>query len=145
MYKHGMCRTPIYESWKSMKARCSNPKNPAYKNYGLRGITVCKRWLTFSNFYADMGNPQKGKSLDRKNNNLGYSKKNCRWATPTQQSANSRRVRFVSFKGKKYYITEFCREFGISYATIRTRLSRGWNINKAISQKVRKYDNRISR
>lgn len=140
MYRHGMSRTAIYETWKSMRARCNNVNNPAYKNYGGRGIRVCKRWDTFNNFFSDMGNAPSGKTLDRKNNNLGYSKANCRWATRMQQSANSRLLRVVVYKGKKYHITEFCRSFRISYGTIRSRLQRGWEVHRAINQPIGKYD-----
>lgn len=81
-----------YNSWRSMKQRCLNPKHNQYHNYGGRGIKIAPRWLDFANFLADMGErPSKGHSIDRKNNNGNYNKTNCRWATWEQQAGNRRR------------------------------------------------------
>ena len=82
-----------------MKTRCYNKKRKCYKNYGERGITVCNDWLSFENFYRDMNNSmeehikvygKKNTSIDRINNNKGYSPKNCRWATCKEQRINQR-------------------------------------------------------
>ena len=75
-----------------MIQRCTDPNHKYYSNYGGRGITIDPRWLTFENFYEDMGERPQGTSLDRENNDLGYFKDNCRWATRTEQ-ANNRRPR----------------------------------------------------
>lgn len=82
-----------YSSWQHMKDRCLNPKNKYYKNYGERGITVCDRWMTFENFLDDMGDRTKELSLDRIDNNKGYSKENCKWSTRKEQMNNTRRNR----------------------------------------------------
>lgn len=89
---HGMSKTLIYKIWKSMNQRCDNPNNTGYKDYGGRGIKVCKRWRSsFENFYADVGDPPEGKSLDRwPDNDGGYEPKNWRWATSSQQKFNRR-------------------------------------------------------
>ena len=84
---HGMHKTSIYSVWQEMKSRC-NLSNRAHKHYADRGISVCKRWEKFENFYADMGDSN-GLELDRKDNNKGYSKENCRWTTRTVQMRNT--------------------------------------------------------
>lgn len=85
---------PLYTTYKLLKYRCLNPKSKDFKNYGGRGITICERWLGvtgFSNFCEDMGEkPTKKHSIDRMDNNKGYEKNNCRWATASEQNLNTR-------------------------------------------------------
>ena len=85
--------SPTYISWAGMLTRCRNSKQRCYTNYGGRGITVCKRWLTFKNFLADMGERPAGLTLDRINNDGNYEPKNCRWATLKEQRNNQRAPR----------------------------------------------------
>ena len=81
---------PTRASWYNMHHRCYNSGNPQYKDYGGRGITVCDEWFHYPTFLADMGERPKNKTLDRKDNNQGYSKDNCYWATPVEQNNNRR-------------------------------------------------------
>ena len=90
---HGMRNTPEYRSWTAMMTRCGNPKHVQYASYGGRGITVCDRWKSFKNFYADMGPRPSGMSLDRVNIGLGYFLGNCKWSTPKEQANNRRSPR----------------------------------------------------
>jgi hypothetical protein len=96
---HGKTGSPVYHAWLAMIARCTNPNNPSYKNYGARGITIDPRWLTFENFYEDMGDPPQGTSIDRIENDEGYFSGNCQWSTRSQQNANRRGYGHSSFKG----------------------------------------------
>lgn len=89
---HGQSKTATYDIWAGMIGRCTNPNDSVWEYYGGRGIKVCRRWRKFENFFADMGERPTGRSLDRKNNDQGYSPGNCHWATKKQQ-ANNRRPR----------------------------------------------------
>ena len=93
--KHGHCTgkySKTYMVWGSMLQRMTNPKNKAYHRYGGRGLILDPRWLQFENFLADMGEKPEGLTLERKENNLGYSKANCKWATYKEQ-ANNRKIK----------------------------------------------------
>lgn len=89
---HGMSKKPEYSVWVSLKGRCNNKNNTAYKNYGGRGIKICERWSkSFANFYNDMGSkPKKEYSIDRIDTNGNYEPKNCRWTTNIIQGRNQR-------------------------------------------------------
>ncbi len=90
---HGLTSHKFYMTWKLMTYRCNNHKNADYKNYGARGITVCEEWLDIKNFvvWAEQTHPNiSGVSLDRIDNDLGYSPENCRWADKVTQAINQR-------------------------------------------------------
>jgi hypothetical protein len=86
------CLKLTYYSWKHMIERCTNKNHRQYKDYGGRGISVCQRWRdSFSDFVTDMGRKPEGTTLDRKNNDAGYYKGNCKWATGKEQAKNRRK------------------------------------------------------
>ena len=94
--KHGKCRTPEYFTWKNMRQRCFDKNQICYKNYGGRGISVCKRWDDFEAFAKDMGRkPTPKHTIERINNELGYSPENCKWATMKEQQNNKRKPNLV--------------------------------------------------
>lgn len=122
-----------YQSWSSMIQRCTNINNTEYKNYGNRGIRVCERWTKFVNFLADMGEPQTSRhSLDRIDNNKGYNKLNCRWATPKQQARNKQNNRLITFNNKTQCLAAWAEDMGIAQRLIWKRLSRGWSPKRAL-------------
>lgn len=126
--RNGMSTSPEYKVWRAMMDRCTNPEAQAYKNYGGRGITVCERWLSFENFLDDMGRRPHGLSIERKDNNLGYSKDNCVWATSHAQAGNTRRSIRVTLNGRTQSLAAWVREIGVvPYATVQSRIRRyGW-------------------
>lgn len=129
---HGRTGTPIYHTWVSMRDRCNNSNNKRYPAYGGRGITVCERWSSFENFYEDMGERPKGKTLDRKDNNGNYEKDNCRWATKVEQSRNQRTNKMLSYKGKTQCLAAWCEELELPYNRTKLRLTRyNWSVEGA--------------
>lgn len=131
---HGMSNTPTYTSYHAMVKRCNNPNDPAYPNYGGRGVTVCDRWLErFENFLEDMGNRPKDTSIDRINNEKGYSKENCRWSNRTEQQNNTRSNRKISYKGRDYSVKEVSEKTGIGISSIRSRIQLGWTDEEIIT------------
>jgi len=123
---HGMAGSETYTTWHMMRQRCENKNHAAYKNYGGRGIVVCERWKEFTNFLNDMGVRPKGTTLDRKNNNEGYSKTNCHWIPQTDQGKNTRYSKWWFIDGKKYdSLTNAALGEQVTRATI-VRWCHGW-------------------
>ena len=121
--KHGMYGTREYETWHQMVQRTTNPKNTNWEDYGKRGITIDPEWLKFENFYKDMGpRPEGTYTLDRENNNLGYNKENCRWATKVEQTSNRRNTAFIEYKGELIPRALAAKRAGIPLYTLNNRL-----------------------
>lgn len=116
-------------SYKAMIQRCCNPQNENFPRYGGRGITVCDRWRKFANFKEDMYPPwSAGLTLDRIDNNGGYSTVNCRWATVEEQARNKSNNVNVEHNGQTLCITDLAKSLNISRQTLYSRNRRGKNI-----------------
>ena len=95
---------------------------------------MCKRWLnSFAQFYADVGDRPANLTLDRINNNRGYSPSNVRWVSIADNNRNSRRCVMVKIDGVEKPINVWCREFGVPYVTFKQRRRNGWDLVKAVS------------
>ncbi len=148
--KHGACRggvlLPEYRVWAHMRERCESRTSKDYKNYGGRGIGVCRRWASFANFYKDMGKrPTRLHTIERIKNHLGYAPKNCRWATPQEQANNRRVSLYLLWRGQKKTVAQWARELGMPMVTLWVRVRRlGWSADRALSTPVRRYGRVVS-
>lgn len=130
---HGMRHTPEYRAWANARARCYNSKCQGYKNYGGKGITVCERWRTFENFFADMGlRPSADHSIDRKDNFGNFEPGNCRWATRIEQNNKRSIYRLLTHNGRTMTMAQWGRERGYKKNVIPDRLKRGWSVAESI-------------
>ncbi len=132
---HGLGTTPEYSLWKSMIQRCGNPEDAAFSNYGGRGISVCDRWLDFETFLSDLGPRPKGMTLERKNNDAGYSPDNVKWATWKEQSRNKRTSRFMETPWGRMTVAEAAERAGISLNRFKSRMNGGWTMNDLFDPK----------
>ena len=126
-HTHGMSKTQTYSAWSKMIGRCQNVNDEFHrKHYIERGITVCERWKRFENFFADMGVCPEGMTLERKDNDKGYSPDNCKWATRREQCYNRRSNRRNTFNGETLTQTEIALKTGRSKSTIYRRMKLGF-------------------
>ena len=133
-HKHGLRSTRLYTIHFLMVRRCENPNTDDYKNYGARGITVCDSWKGkngFINFYKwSMEHGYKNDlTIDRIDNNKGYSPDNCRWVTREVQNNNRRNTRYVTVNGETDTVSRLARKYEIPYETL-LRYSKGRKIDK---------------
>lgn len=139
--KHRKSKTSEYRIWIDIRRRCLDPRINGYVNYGAKGITICDEWSqSFENFYEDMGpRPDKKHSIDRIDNNKGYSKENCRWATSKEQNRNRGKYnKKLTYKGIEKTQAEWGEVTGIKESTINKRLSKyKWSIEKTLTTPVR--------
>lgn len=130
---HGLGNSKTHSCWGDMLSRCLNKNDTGFKNYGARGITVSERWKSFLLFLQDMGLRPHGLTLERIDNNRGYSPENCRWATRLEQAQNTSRVRLITHNGLTLSISAWGRKSKHSRATMCRRLERGWSMEKALT------------
>lgn len=129
---HGLSGTKAYRSWQKMLERCYNKNVENYHRYGGRGIKVNKRWKYFENFIKDMGQPKKGETLERLDNDKDYSPDNCIWADRKIQANNRSTSIKIEFEGVKYSIEQLAKKFNIKYATILARFRKNKSIDEIL-------------
>lgn len=125
----------LYGVWGSMKGRCFNKNDPNYHNYGGRGITVCDEWAnSYDSFkkWAYENGYEKGKWIDRIDNEKGYMPDNCRWCSPKEQQNNKRTNHNVEINGETHTVTEWAEISGINRGTLYSRVKKGWTGEKLI-------------
>lgn len=135
---HGASRrgplAPLFAIWNSMIRRCHTPSSGGYRDYGGRGIEVCDEWrgdfLAFARAVGDRPSPLH--SLDRIDNSKGYAPGNVRWATPTEQSRNTRRNRALTVRGETMCLAAWAERVGLRRMTISNRIKSGWSVEDSV-------------
>lgn len=139
--KHGLTKSRFYRIWRRMNDRVNDKLHPHYKDYKDKKIS--SEWLNFMNFRDDMYKSYEihsneyteiDTSLDRIDNSLGYSKKNCRWATSWEQQQNRKDNVWVVFKGQRKTRSQWAKDLKMSFSTLRSRLYNGWTVKRALTQ-----------
>lgn len=134
--RHGDTGTPFYHRWKEMLERCHDPKNKDYEKYGARGIKVCERWHSYNHFKEDsiqMGY-HPSLTLDRIDNEKGYSSENCRYITRLEQANNKRNNVFIEYNGERYTVAQWARRFKLTSSAIHSWLKYG-----TVEKNMKKY------
>lgn len=136
---HGHYQHRLYNIHQGIKGRCLRPTEPAYKNYGARGITVCEEWKnSFAEFYnwAINHGYKDNLTIDRIDNNKGYCPENCRWTDRKTQGRNTRTNHLITYNGETRCAKEWAEILGIRYYNIWWRLRKGWPIEKVLTKPI---------
>ena len=137
---HNMSNTRLYSIWRGMQSRCNSSTGKKHEFYYDKGITVCEEWkndfMSFFNWSMSNGY-QENLSIDRIDNNKGYSPDNCRWATTVQQNNNQSNNIKILYNDKEYTLAELSQQYNIKRATLDSRLKRGWTIEKSLTMPVK--------
>ncbi len=129
--KYPQNKKDLYKTWQAMNHRCHKDSDKNFHNYGGRGIQVCPEWRTdnpngYMNFYNDMHPRPNEHTLDREDNEQGYSKTNCRWVRHSVNCRNTRKNVTVTYEGTCKTLVEWSEELGVSQNTLTYRRIRGW-------------------
>jgi len=133
---HGESKTKLYDVWAAMKERCLNKNYFNYKNYGGRGIDVCEEWKDYINFrnWATKNGYENNLTIDRTNNNLGYSPINCKWVTRKEQMYNTRYNRRIYLNGENLTIAEIAKKANKNHNVIAQRINKGYRNDELLKQ-----------
>lgn len=146
---HGQSGTRLYGIWEKMRGRCNIEKNPAYYNYGGRGIKVCDDWNNeFEKFYEwAMANGYRDDlSIERIDVNGGYNPDNCCWIPMADQNKNKRNCRYVTIEGKMVTLKEACRILNLPYQAVHLRITRyGMSVDDALSKPFKDPENTLKK
>lgn len=139
MPRHGFRYHPLYNAHRNMMRRCFEPSNPAFKNYGGRGVSVCARWHDLASFVNDNATLyRRGLTLDRINNDGDYEPSNCRWVSRASQNKNRRSVVSVTYNGETLALYKWAERLGINRRTLWMRVvERQWSVERAFTQPVK--------
>jgi hypothetical protein len=132
---HGGKGTRLYGIWKGMRERCNTPSSTTYKNYGARGIKVCKQWDDFQVFkkWALSHGYNDKLTIDRIDVNGNYEPNNCRWVSYRENSNNKRNSRFIEYQGQIKTVAEWAQIYNLKYGTLWMRLKKGWSVERALT------------
>lgn len=135
-YRHGQYKSRLYGIWEEMKRRCKDKKCWKYQYYGGKGIAVCNTWdedyLSFAEWALKHGYSD-NLSIDRIDNNKGYSPDNCRWATKREQARNRSNNVLITYNGKTQILVEWCEELNLPYSLMQSRIKKGWTAERAFT------------
>lgn len=143
--KHGESGTRLHLEWRKMKHRCSNSNNDRWEDYGGRGITVCPEWQNSYEAFRDwsLANGYRADlTIDRIDVNGNYEPSNCRWITNQKQQNNRRDNHYITYKGETHTITEWARLYNIGENAFVHRISRGWDIERALTTPMQAHKKR---
>lgn len=129
-------RSKTYNTWAKMKSRCYDKNHASFYLYGEKGITVCPKWHTFKGFLDDMGERPEGLTLDRIDGTLGYSKSNCKWSTPKEQSNHMSRNRLLTCDGITLNHSQWTEKLKLPKNLLYSRKLLGWTDEEAIKTPV---------
>lgn len=139
---HGMSHSRLYQIWNAMKQRCSNPKAISFPRYGKRWISVCADWdASFAAFrdWALANGYSDHLTIDRIDNDGNYEPSNCRWVTNKEQQNHTSYNHLITYNGETHNVMQWSEILGLPSTTLYNRLRRGWDIEKTLTAKRRKY------
>lgn len=139
---HNKSGTRLYRIFENMLARCYRPSNKSYKYCGAKGITICDEWLkNKSKFFewAENNGYNKNLTIDRIDNQKGYSPDNCRWVDRKTQDRNRTSNVFITYNGETLCRADWEKRLGFRLGLLKQRIDwLGWSIEKALTKPVKR-------